>query len=380
MFGHNDYNILLSLLRCELKGEKFGEAITGNDIHRLMKLAQKQALHPIIASQFLRFDIDPTLRSELTKVQLMAVHRHEQLCLVQKSVCSLFEKLGISYVLLKGAVISDLYPNAWMRTRSDIDILIPENQIENASDALQQFGYTLIVRDYHDIAFKSKSGMLLELHFSLLERDDKMDVILSRVWEYIFPESEGSFLQKMSSEFFVYHHIAHMAHHFTNGGCGIRFLIDLWILRHKFKFDADKLKKLLEQSQLLTFYESMSLVSDHVFGDGTLEKLDKQVIEYLFSGKVFGTRQNLVAANQSRAGGRNKYFLYRIFWSYDDLKEMYPALKERKYLLPFYQICRWFRVFRKGRIKEYSRELKLNSTLSAQQVADISALMKNLGL
>ena len=382
MISNNEYDALLNLLCAELKNQKSELVISNEAILNLSSLAKKQALHPIIATQLLRYDmLDKQDRAMLTRVQLMAVHRYEQLVLVEKAVCAILDEFQIPYVLLKGALISQYYPQPWMRTRSDIDILVQEINIEKALEALvNRLGYSIIVRDYHDVALRSKNGMLLELHFSLLERDEKLDKVLSKVWEYTTPVNNGSYRYEMSGEFFAFHQLAHMAYHFLNGGCGIRFLIDLWLVHQNHPFDHTKLKTLCDESDIFSFYENMLKVCGYLFEDKSPEPLVLQILEFLFSGSVFGARNNLIAVNQNRAGGKNKYFFYRIWWSYDDLKEQYPGLRGKKLLLPFYQVRRWLRLLRPGKIKQYAKELKINSEMNPREVADIAEFIKNVGL
>ena len=49
-----------------------------------------------------------------------------------EEIRTVFEQQKIFFLPLKGAVIRDFNPEAWMRTRSDIDILIREEDYEKA--------------------------------------------------------------------------------------------------------------------------------------------------------------------------------------------------------------------------------------------------------
>ena len=52
--------------------------------------------------------------------------------------CNALEKAQIPFVPLKGSVIRKYYPEAWMRTSSDIDVLVHKEDVEKTTDNSQQ--------------------------------------------------------------------------------------------------------------------------------------------------------------------------------------------------------------------------------------------------
>lgn len=58
-----------------------------------------------------------------------------------RDICSIFDKIKIAYIPLKGAVIRPYYPYDSMRTSCDIDILIHEEDLELAIKNLIEKGY-----------------------------------------------------------------------------------------------------------------------------------------------------------------------------------------------------------------------------------------------
>ena len=80
-----------------------------------------------------------------------------------------------------------------MRTSCDIDILVREQDIDTAAQAIgEKLGYRYESKNYHDISLKSESGVHLELHFSLKENEENIDGLLSDCWQLhprIFPLS-----------------------------------------------------------------------------------------------------------------------------------------------------------------------------------------------
>lgn len=118
-----------------------------------------------------------------------------------------------------------------MRTSCDIDILIYEEDLEVAINSLETKGYRCGERNYHDVSLYSPSKIHLELHFNIQENMDNLDAVLKDAWEYAVPTNTSQYA--FSKEFFAFHIFAHMAYHFVSGGCGIRSLLDIWVLKHK---------------------------------------------------------------------------------------------------------------------------------------------------
>lgn len=106
-----------------------------------------------------------TVRNKCLKDYYLFAHKDYAL----ETIKSCFEKHDIEYILLKGSVLRDLYPDKWMRTSCDIDVLIKEEKLERAVSALEQeTDFRYIKRLYHDVSL-STYNVHLELHFSIKE-------------------------------------------------------------------------------------------------------------------------------------------------------------------------------------------------------------------
>lgn len=53
-------------------------------------------------------------------------------------ISNALESQQIEYILLKGAVIRDLYPQKWMRTSCDIDVLVHEDELNCAISIIEK--------------------------------------------------------------------------------------------------------------------------------------------------------------------------------------------------------------------------------------------------
>lgn len=292
------------------------------------------------------------------------------------------EKAGIEFVCLKGAVLRELYPDPNVRTSCDIDVLIREEDLTKAAKTLEsELGYLVSSKkDYHDLSLYSKSGVHLELHFSLKENLKNVDKLLERAWEYVSPKENGKFARILDAEFFVFYHLAHMAYHFLHGGCGIKPFLDLYIIRKNMPYNEDRVIEYCRECGIEKFYSSVLDLVCVWFENKAHTGVTKQMESYVISGGVYGSFENRIAVQQSVKGGKGGYLFSKIFVSYDVLKAHYPILEKRRWLMPVMQVRRWFRLIFCGHSKRVVKELKQNSKASQQDIELTKTFLDNIGL
>lgn len=316
------------------------------------------------------------------KQQMLAMLRRERLDYELAEIRGVFERAKIRFLPLKGAVISSLYPTPWLRTSCDIDILVDEASLDACVALLsEQLGYRAqALRDYHDLSLYAPSGVHLELHFSLMEKNEQINRELSRVWEFASPIAEGAFEHRMTNEYLLFHTVAHAAYHFSYGGCGIRPILDLFLMREKLDIDEGVLLAHLRACSLEPFYESVVALSERWFGTAEPTVLTDAMQEYLLSGGVYGSLENRVSAAQGRQGSRGAYLLRRIFLPYSSLCLQYPVLKRHKYLMPICAVRRWCRLIFLGKARRSMYEIRTSTQMSEEKVDRTAELMERLGL
>ena len=184
----------------------------------------------------------------------------------------------------------------------------------------------------------------------------------------------------MNSEAYYLYHIAHMAKHFEHGGCGVRPFLDIWILENKFPFDKEKFFMLLKDCNLQAFYIGALKLVGVWFENKPHDALTQTMQDYILRGGVYGSKENKVAIQQTKKGGKFRYLISRIFPSHAVLQYAYPVLKKHKWLTPLFWVVRWFRVVFKGKAKSSMKELKTGVQLSQEQTENSKQLLNELGL
>lgn len=289
----------------------------------------------------------------------------------------------IPFLPLKGSVIRKYYPEPWMRTSCDIDVLVHEKNLRAAVSCLvETLKYTEREQNSHDISLFSPSGVHLELHYNLIEdgRVNSSTAILQNVWEQASPKKQYQYWFEMSDEMFYFYHIAHMAKHLQQGGCGIRTFIDLWILDNLSEINTVNKNKLLEVGGLSQFSKTASKLASCWMDNLPMDSVCEKMQNYILSGGVYGTQENLILVQQQKKGGRFKYALSKIIIPYDTIKFHYLILQKHRWLTPIMQVRRWFKLIFRGHAKRSMRELSYNSNISKSQADEMKTFLDEIGL
>ena len=379
-------DVFFALIRSEinedaLKGE-LKNLITTETLPALFKVAKKHDLAHLIGDVLDKEGLlieGTEAKTRFLKERNMAVFRYEQIQYELEQICKVLDDAKISYIPLKGSVIRSYYPEPWMRTSCDIDVLVKEENLENAIEELKaKLEYTCEKIGGHDAQMFSPIGVHLELHYKLNSNSLPIENILSKVWENV--KSLVSPRCEMTEEMFYFYHIAHMAGHFRVGGCGVRTFLDLFLLRKSLNCNEESLRKLLKSGGLESFYDAVCSVSNCWFGDGTKTAMVAEIEEYVLSAGMYGDMKNRVAIQQKEKGGSTRYLLSRIFMPYSQLKFVYPNLQKHPILFPFYQVKRWCNLLKKDSRKKSINELKETISGDDEKKQRVTKLLKDLGL
>jgi len=381
--------VFFALIRFEINGDELCDEmknlITPEMLPALFKLSKRHDLAHLIGDALDKNGLLPDgteAKKRFLQERNMAVYRYEQIQYEFEQICETLENAKVPFIPLKGSVIRQFYPEPWMRTSCDIDVLVDKSNLEQAKECLvRDLEYQVEdVESSHDISLYAPSGVHLELHHSLVEegRAQSSSDILYGVWENVV---ESHFHNKaMTDEMFYFYHVAHMAKHFEIGGCGVRPFLDSYLLLHHAQYRTEACYRLLQQGRLLTFAKAVEETSNVWFGKMETTSLSREIQDYVLYAGMYADTENRAAVQQAKKGGRIKYLWSRIFLSYDQLKLQYPNLQKHKILLPFYQVKRWCRLLFGKDSKNISRELKANVYLQSDKKERIAKLLKDLEL
>ncbi len=373
---------LILLVKKAIRGEKTDKRYSQEEIKQILDLADKHEIANIASDILWKSGLggDGEQGKRILQYQLVALYRRETLDEACRQISVGFSKERIQHVFLKGAVTKKLYPEAIMRMSCDIDILVHADDMARAEAILKRIGFTAGKVSVHEHEFhNSKKKLTVELHSMLMSGTALPETVkmLDRVWEYVAFGDDG-YSGALTDAMMYFYHIAHMAKHFRNGGCGIRSLLDLYLMKNTENADVSKRNELVVRGDLSVFAQNSEKLADIWFGgEGMNDELTAQMADYIISGGVHGC-ENVYLAKSTNVGNKNKYICEMIFASFGSMKRMYPILKKYPFLLPFCHVMRFFRVIFKG--KKTVDKLKCLNDIKDSDMQAVSKMFEKLNI
>lgn len=381
--------IMMDLLRCSACGEKADEkiisALTPEILQNIYSLSYRHGLTQLLGdilekSGVLRND---ALAQNYGKQVFDAVYSYEKLSYETEQISGLFEENAIPFVLLKGAFLRELYSEPYLRTSCDVDILVHESDLSKAGDLLEKnLNYERILDGTHHITYTYGEDVRIELHFALIEKYQAKNSykIAEKVWDYARLKNGYKYNYTLDESFVYFYHIAHCATHFEAGGCGIKPVLDLYILKQNFNCETPEIKSLLIKSGLTKFDEFLNELSDVWFMGKEHNDVTEAMEKFIIDGGIAGTEEQNLLLKKHRFGGKIGYIFSRLFVPSKELKNDYPILGKIPVLLPFFAVFRWLKLLFKKDKKHITRRYETVKNIPEEKLKIFGEMLDKMGL
>ena len=148
---------LTQIFGAALRGEKadaaVSEFLTQETIPAVYKMAKKHSLGHVVSRYLFAagVELEPEMAMKLQRDELMTVYQFERMQYSFREICTAFDEAQIPYIPLKGSVLRPYYPDEYIRTSCDIDILVHEADLDMAVRILEDKGYRCGERHYHGV-------------------------------------------------------------------------------------------------------------------------------------------------------------------------------------------------------------------------------------
>ena len=357
---------------------------TQEELKKLYTLAKKHDVCSILSSAIIKNELcenNSVAYNKFNDVMLKSVGRYERINHELESICNVLENAEIPFIPLKGSVLRPYYAQPWLRTSCDIDIFINLSDAERTVSALEkELGFKPNSKWINEWSVYSPSGVHTEIHY--IDNTEKTEIcVLKDVWNNSFAVDGKKYHTAMSWECFYLYHIAHMAKHFESSGCGIRPFLDLVIIDKKLPINIEKRDALLKEHGLYEFAMGAEQLVDVWFNGAEHTELTQKMSDYIIKAGVYGDKENWVAVQQLKNGdGGTKHVFRRLWVPYEDLKIIYPSLEGKRWLTPFYQLRKWYRIYKPSVAKRSLHEIKVSKTVTQDKKQEIEKMFNQLGL
>ena len=186
---------------------------------------------------------------------------------------------GIRYVVVKGQVCAQRWPDPFLRIPGDIDLLIHPDDFVKASALFKSFGAEVVENaEFKHIEYQL-GGICWELHFKLhrfaqsrLQRwlDNQLIQVLENPPTMTIGDENRlmATIPILTPELELSHLLLHFIHHVVHEGCGMRQLIDFAVVLNDSlkKCNINFLKSCITELQLNRSLQVMLCLCEHVLG------------------------------------------------------------------------------------------------------------------
>lgn len=291
------------------------------------------------------------------------------------------KKRRIRYMLLKGSVLRQLYISPDMRQSADIDILIDKSDAKEIKGIMEQLGFETKLFGKDQDVYTLNNLVNVEMHRSLLPAHSRWYPMTQEIIKRSFFADEHNW--QMTKEDFYLFNIIHMAKHISEGGIGIKAVLDIWIyLKHyKTSLDMDKINERLMQCGLMEFEKNVRVLSGYWFDGKEKNEITDELISYIVQSGWNGREevQKAIHASAEVKGKRIKYWFKYVFMSPKKLSKSFKILDKYPFLVGFVWIYRLFMaVFvRKGAVKNFIHRY---DGIETDEIVQAKEFIKKIGL
>ena len=260
------------------------------------------------------------------------------------------EKAGIWHMPLKGCVLKEYYPQIGMRQMSDNDILIDISRSGDVRMLMEDLGFKTVryvQSDYHIHDLYNKEPVCnFEMHRALFTPavDDAIYEYYRNIRSRMIKDDGYCYRYHLSPEDFYIYMIAHEYKHYSNGGTGLRSLLDTYVYLTNVSLDMTYVAGEIAKLGILRFETANRSLAMHLFGGEQLTEEEQEMLDYILSSGAYGTMPNRVS-RQIRERGRWGFFLSRMTPPFGVMIRIYPVLGKVPLLYPFCWMHRLIHAF-----------------------------------
>lgn len=373
---------LIMLLRAALNNTEIPEAPDGINWEEFTALSKKQQVYSIIAVIMHALPLPDEQTAELRLYNQNELLRILSMKSEQELIEAELEKRGIRFMLLKGSLLREYYPQQKMRQMSDVDILYDGKKKSELFEIMHAMGYSVLSCSENSDDFTKKPFYTFEFHRDLFFKGHDFYFDFSDVWSRAEQSCDNACKYNMKTEDLYLHSIAHMYKHYILGGFGVRFLADTYLM---LKCEADKLDMNYIRQRLMDFdlehFEHLIRETAMILFDGG-ELTDEQMnfLNKSLEFGIYGDSDEGVKIYYEeyikRNGGSGTvfgFYMSKLFPGAEFMKRSYPLLEKHPYLMPVYYVYRLAEKF------VFKRKSSLHDYKTLKKYTKNGTEVKNLG-
>lgn len=267
------------------------------------------------------------------------------------------EDKKIDYMMSKDWMMKRYYPQAEMRVVEDIEILIKPKHEKAVRAVMKEMGYRCEeLEDGTTLSFYKNVNFSIIFVQQLFDDNPKLEAYYQKPWKKLKSAVGYGARYAFSVEDQYIYMIAHVCNRYAEGEVDARHIVDifLYLKKHKSNMDFMYIEQELVKLELDRICKCLVDVGDMWLGvyEGENAGDSRDVEEFVWSKGSYGRETSvrlmpmLIDLELWRIRDARKKKIIRVIrWIFPKTTHMlnrFPSIEQRKILLPFYWVIRWF--------------------------------------
>lgn len=391
---------VLHLVDCGLHGGTAQPLPTGVSWQQVHALAVSQSVEGIswFGARTCN-DVPDELRKQWENEAQATLFRRVRFDAEREQVFAALNAVGLAVLPMKGSVIADYYPSPEMRSMADNDFLYGFVEPNTAGTGFRICGATAAAREattergvraivgvmrkrgYEAVSqragnhesFHKPPIFNFEPHRRLVSPDSTLAGYYENPWQRALQDVSNPLLFHFSDEDEYLFVIAHAYKHFSNAGCGFRFVVDVRVFLdvRGMQMNWDYVFGELQEMGLFDFEARVRGLADAAFGgacalDAPLSDDQLEMLRFMLGSGTYGTTERVVRKRLEKqkashvgnlAAAKCGYLLQRLTDS-AAVEAHFPRASKIAPLRPVLQLARYARGIARNP-KKLANEVKL---------------------
>lgn len=343
MIFKTEYHYLIHLLNCALSNKQPEPIPEELSLEKVFLYGKE---HEVANLAFLAIentlDINSDLYNKWKTYYYSCIKRDAEQEIMLDLVLNALHAQAVRTLQVQGTVIKKYYLSPDLRTMTDIDLIVDKQNLQKASQILQELGFVVEEENDQEWSGKNDNGYLVELHtdFFYSTRTFQNGIRCSSALKnaFIYATDKKVLDCYVDNTTLYLFNLTHCLKHYLSIGAGIRRILDLYVLKNKLK-DIDKkyIDAVLTACKINNKANNLINLADYWFGEGVLEEDISKVEEIIFASNNHGDREVLIKRRLAKIKVKGKkciklrYVFSRIFISKEMCYIHHPFCKKHKY-------------------------------------------------
>ena len=342
-YRKNAYDMIY-LISCIINGKKPDESrLSEMNLDTLFEVCQSHILTACVAYSLESVGIR---NNNFKEAKEKSIRKNIILDSERQKILNRLEQEHIWYMPLKGSILKDWYPKLGMRQMSDNDILCDGSQSKQIKKIMEDMGFKCkqFGTSDDDAYFKPPvSNFEMHNEFCCIHAD-KLHKYYANVKSRLIKDEGNEYGYHFRIEDFYIYMIAHSYKHYTEGGVGVRALLDIYVFYLKFNdtLDWNYIYTELKKIGADTYEKQSKELAIKLFKREALTDEEEKILEfYIFSGS-YGNVYNYIKGNFENLGdgSKVKYLFHRFFPPMNEINVRWNFFYRHKWLIPVLWIYR----------------------------------------